>query len=417
MLIPSIDIMDGKAVQLRRGRELVLASERSPVELAREFNRYGEVAVIDLDAAMGRGNNRELVREICRNADVRVGGGLRDEESVRDILKAGARRVIIGTAAEPEFLSRLPAGRVMVALDQIDNKVVDNAWTTATGESVIERARRLSPYCSGFLSTFVESEGSLTGVDAGAVAELRDAIELPLTIAGGVRDTQEAVSLDAMGVDVQVGMALYTGRLDLGEAVLNGLCFDDAGLIPTVVRDRYGNLLMVAYSSRESLSLALSEGRGVYFSRSRQEIWRKGESSGNVQTLLSCRCDCDRDTIVFTVEQAGPACHRGSYSCFNTGTGRDFDLAALFELIKDRARRPAETGGSGKPSYTRQLLADRDKLRRKIMEEAYEVVSYSSRDNLRWEIADLLYFVSVLAASEGIEWEDIVGELAGRNGC
>lgn len=416
MLIPSIDIMDGKAVQLRRGREHVLTSERSPVELAREFNRYGEVAVIDLDAAMGRGSNRELVREICRHADVRVGGGLKDEESVRDVLKAGARRVIIGTAAEPEFLSRLPAGRVMVALDQIDDKVVDNAWTTSTGESVIERARRLSPYCSGFLSTFVESEGSLTGVDTRAVAELRDAVERPLTIAGGVRDTQEAVALDAMGVDVQVGMALYTGRLDLGGAVIDGLAFDNAGLIPTVVKDRFGNVLMVAYSSRESLALALAEGKGIYFSRSREAIWRKGETSGNVQTLLSCRSDCDRDTVIFTVEQTGPACHSGSYSCFGNGAKRDFDLPALFELVKDRARSSPEAGGGARPSFTRELLANKDKLRKKIMEEAYEVVSFSSRDNLRWEIADLLYFVSVLASSEGIEWEEIVSELAGRNG-
>ncbi|MGD9683776.1 MAG: phosphoribosyl-AMP cyclohydrolase [Candidatus Obscuribacterales bacterium] len=408
MLIPSIDIMDGKAVQLRRGRDHVLTSDRSPVDLAREFNRYGEVAVIDLDAAMGRGNNRELVREICRNADVRVGGGLKDEESVRDVLKAGARKVIIGTAAEPEFLSRLPAGRVMVALDQIDNKVLDNAWTTSTGESVIERARRLSPYCSGFLSTFVESEGSLTGVDTRAVAELRDAVELPLTIAGGVKDTGEAVALNAMGVDVQVGMALYTGRLDLGEAFINGLEFDAGGLIPTVVRDRFGNVLMVAYSTRESLALALAEGRGIYFSRSRKEIWRKGETSGNVQTLLSCRADCDSDTVVFTVEQKGPACHSGSYTCFGSGAGRDFDLPGLFEIIRSRM------DASEKPSYTRELLANRNKLNKKIMEEAYEVVSFSSRDNLRWEIADLLYFVSVLAASEGIEWDEIVSELAGR---
>src|ERR1700752_689253 len=98
MLVPSIDIMSGKAVQLRQGKEFVLQSDRDPIDLAREFNRYGEVAVIDLDAATGKGSNRELIREICRHCDARVGGGIRDEESGRQLLGSGARRIILGTA-------------------------------------------------------------------------------------------------------------------------------------------------------------------------------------------------------------------------------------------------------------------------------------------------------------------------------
>ncbi len=116
MLVPSIDLQGGKAVQLRQGKELVLTSERDPVDLAREFNRYGEVAVIDLDAAMGKGNNRELIKEMCKVADVRVGGGIRDVATGRELLKAGASALILGTMAKPEILSELPPDRVMVAL-------------------------------------------------------------------------------------------------------------------------------------------------------------------------------------------------------------------------------------------------------------------------------------------------------------
>src|SRR5271163_4652441 len=104
MLVPSIDLQNGKAVQLRQGKEFVLQSDRDPVELAREFNRYGEVAVIDLDAAMGTGSNLSLVEKICRVADVRAGGGIRDIDTGRKLLKAGAKQIIIGTKATEDFL-------------------------------------------------------------------------------------------------------------------------------------------------------------------------------------------------------------------------------------------------------------------------------------------------------------------------
>lgn len=412
MIIPSIDIMDGRAVQLRQGRTHVLTSEKSPVELAKEFNRYGEVAVIDLDAALGSGSNRELVKELCRVADVRAGGGVRDVESARDLLRAGAKKVIIGTAAEPELLSKLPADRVMVALDQVDGKVVDHGWKTSTGESVFERAERLSPFCSSFLSTFVSGEGCMEGVDENMVVELRDGLKRPLTIAGGVSSTSDAVSLNKLGVDVQVGMALYTGKLDLGESLSDSLKWTADGLIPTIVQDTFGNVLMVAYSSKESLITALADGTGTYFSRSRNQIWEKGETSGNLQTLISCRTDCDSDALVFTVLQDGVACHNGSYTCFNNDTVRPFDLQSLFNIIAER--KAAITEGQ-ELSYTQKLLTKRSMLNKKIMEEAYEVVSHTDRENLKWEIADLLYFVSVLASAEGISWKEIQNELGGRH--
>jgi phosphoribosyl-ATP pyrophosphohydrolase len=398
-------------VQLRQGRKLVLTSEKSPIDLAEEFNRYGEVAVIDLDAALGKGDNRQLVKDICRVADVRAGGGVRDVEAARDLLRAGARKVIIGTAAEPDLLSKLPADRIMVALDQVDGTVVDNGWRGTTGESVLDRAKRLSPYCSSFLSTFVKGEGCMQGIDEKAVIRLRDELDRPLTIAGGVANTSDAVSLSNLGVDVQVGMSLYTGQLDLGESFVNSLKWNSSGLIPTLVQDCYGNVLILAYSSRESLKEALSTGMGVYFSRSRQEIWRKGDTSGNTQRLISCRADCDSDAISFTVEQKGVACHRGSYSCFKNETVRPFDIERLFEVI---SKRRGTVDDNSESSYTQKLLSDRTLLSKKIMEEAYEVVSFSSRDNLKWEIADLLYFVSVLANAEGISWQEIENELGGR---
>lgn len=409
MLVASIDIINGKAVQLRQGKEFVLESDATPLELARKFNRYGEVAVIDLDAAMGKGDNRSLIKQICQVCDARVGGGIRDVETAQEYLRAGAKKIIIGTKAEPELLKQLPTNKVMVALDHKNGKVVDQGWTNSTNESVQERAKRLAPYCNSFLSTYVEAEGGLGGMDIEAVKQLRDSLEKPLTVAGGVANTQEVIELSRNGIDVQVGMALYTGRIDLAQSIMDCLKFGPDNLIPTVVQDQNQKLLMLAYSSRDSLEKALNSGKGIYFSRSRQELWEKGATSGHKQSLLACRTDCDRDALVFTVLQEGVACHDGSYSCFTrTETVPEFSLPVLFDKIAERKKEMPEK------SYTTKLLKDRKLLLEKISEECQEVMNYTSCENLQWEIADLLYFLSVLAVDEGLSWKQIEGELSGR---
>jgi phosphoribosyl-ATP pyrophosphohydrolase/phosphoribosyl-AMP cyclohydrolase len=411
MLVPSIDIINGKAVQLKQGKEFVLQSDRDPVELAREFNRYGEVAVIDLDAAMGKGNNRELIHQICRVADVRVGGGIRDVETGRELLRAGAKSLIVGTQANPEFLSQFPADRIIVALDHVKGEVVDKGWTSGTGENMFDRADRLDAFCNGYLVTFVENEGGLGGLPQDDAADVLARLKRHVTVAGGIASTKEVVDFSAKGADVQVGMALYKGLVDPVDAVVQSVAFDKFAdkLVPTIVQDITGQVLMLAYSSAESLSRALKEGKGIYYSRSRNEIWEKGLTSGNRQQLISCRMDCDRDSILFKVQQVDAACHRGSYSCFGQVTAaRRFSIPQLYEILQQRKVELPEK------SYSATLFTNRRKLLKKLMEEAYEVCSFDSKDNLRWEIADLIYFASVLAVDEGVTWEEIESELGGR---
>lgn len=410
MMIPSIDLMNGKAVQLRQGKELVMTSSTDPMELAREFNRYGEIAVIDLDAALGQGDNLELIQRICRIADVRAGGGIRDKARGKALLRAGARRIIIGTAATPEFLSEFPKERVMVALDHRDGEVVDMGWTRGSGESLFDRAKRLAPYCCSFLCTFVADEGTLTGVDVDKVHDVVKQLPRPVTVAGGIASAGEVIALSKLGMDVQVGMALYTGMLDPVEAVVGSLDFDKVDQMPTIVQDDAGQVLMLAYSTPESLRLALKEGKGIYFSRSRQELWEKGKTSGHIQQLISCRTDCDQDALLFTVRQTGPACHTEAYSCFGSGLQqRRFSLPALFEILKSRKESMPEG------SFTTSLLKDRKRLMRKLMEEAFEVCISENRSEYTWEIADALYFLSVIAVDENVEWSDIEAELGGRH--
>ncbi len=259
-----------------------------------------------------------------------------------ELLKAGARRLIIGTRATPEFLAKFPKGQVMVALDHRGEVVVDQGWANSTGETIWDRAERLAPFCSGFLTTFVEGEGCLEGMNIEAVKNLKQKLPGQLTVAGGIKETSEVAQISALGVDAGWrGGGLYKGLVDPGAAVVESIKFDGAGLVPTVVQDQSGQVLMMAFSSPESLKIALSEGRGVYYSRSRQEIWRKGETSGSVQELISCRADCDRDCLLFTVRQSGSACHNNTYSCFGQASSdRRFSLPELFDIIKDRKQSP-----------------------------------------------------------------------------
>ncbi len=405
MIIPSIDLMGGRAVQLRGGADKILESPEDPIDLARRFAFHGEVAVIDLDAALGRGDNRDLVRRLCRAAPCRVGGGARREEDVVDLIKAGATRVIVGTAAEPEFLRRFPPGWLIVALDARHGRTVDQGWRRDTGETPAGRARRLEAFCSGFLFTQVEVEGTLAGAPLAPVRELQKATSRPLTVAGGVKDVDEVRALHRLGVDVQIGMALYTGRIDL-DAATAAIPDWTRGPLPTIARDPDGRVLMLAWSTPESLRAALAERRGVYHSRSRRALWRKGETSGHTQELLRVRYDCDADALLFTVRQTGPACHSGLPTCF--GEAPAFDLRTLQRIVASRRGAPAG-------SYTARLLAGRDLVRAKVREEAGEVCSAPDRKNLVWELADLFYHATALMEAEGVALEEIEAELRGRH--
>ena len=331
MIIPSIDLMNGRAVQLRHGREFVLDGG-DPLERLEQFAVAGEVAVVDLDAALGQGSNAALIRTMVRRAPCRVGGGIRSLDAARAWLDAGARKVVLGTAASPELCGELPRDRVIAAVDAERGEVVVDGWRTKTGANVLDRIAQLAPVVGGFLFTQVEHEGAMAGFDLEAV---RDAVQAAgtarVTAAGGITSAADIAALDAAGADAQVGMALYTGRLALGEAVAAPLTKPlDGDVWPTVVCDELGRTLGLVWSTRESLERAVAERRGIYWSRSRAALWVKGETSGNTQELLRVELDCDRDALRFTVRQQGVGfCHLERSSCWS----EPFDLGVLERVI------------------------------------------------------------------------------------
>jgi phosphoribosylformimino-5-aminoimidazole carboxamide ribotide isomerase len=231
MIFPCIDLMDGKVVQLVQGREKALEAD-SPEEMLRRFAAFPEIQVIDLDAALGRGSNDELVRWLASRAAVRVGGGVRTVERARALVEQGARKVIVGTSAftgngvNEAFLTivRDAIGRdcLLIALDSKDGRIVVKGWQESTDLTAEKVLGALEPYCSGFLCTYVDKEGMMQGTDLDWFRRLRAATPLEITAAGGITTMDDVRALLAMDVHAALGMAIYTGRLKLDElAVLN----------------------------------------------------------------------------------------------------------------------------------------------------------------------------------------------------
>jgi len=225
MIIPCIDLMDGKVVQLVQGRDKALEGD-APLEMLRKFAAFPEIQVIDLDAAMGKGENSTLVELVATRAKCRVGGGVRTPERAQRLVELGAHRVIVGTAAFTPALQEITAAvgaeRVIVALDSKNGKIVVKGWREATDFTAEEVVSRLEPYCSGFLCTYVDKEGMMQGTDLEWFRRLRAATKHELTAAGGITTLDDVRALTALNIHSALGMAIYTGRLDLSElAALN----------------------------------------------------------------------------------------------------------------------------------------------------------------------------------------------------
>jgi phosphoribosylformimino-5-aminoimidazole carboxamide ribotide isomerase len=226
MIIPCIDLMDGKVVQLVQGREKVLEG-KSVDEMLRLFMGFPEIQVIDLDAAMGQGSNGHILEYLAARAMIRAGGGVRDAARAAELLRQGVYRVIVGTAAftndgiNESFLSDLRDAigpeRLTIALDSRSGHIVVKGWRAAINVAALDVVRELQPYCSGFLCTYVDKEGMMQGTDLDWFRDLRRATDHELIAAGGITTMDDVKALSDLNVHCAIGMSIYTGRLTLDE--------------------------------------------------------------------------------------------------------------------------------------------------------------------------------------------------------
>jgi phosphoribosylformimino-5-aminoimidazole carboxamide ribotide isomerase len=232
MLIPSIDLMGGRIVQLVQGKELKLAFDDFEHWIQR-FSKYPMVQLIDLDAAMRQGSNRALIEQIARRLPCQVGGGIGSIERAQEMLAAGARRVIVGSALfnaagaveagdtrtlvrrdfAKELVGAVGAEHLVFSVDTREGRIAIKGWQQQVDLTPEAAMAVLEPFCAAFLYTHIDREGTMQGFPLEAARRLRDATKRQLIVAGGIRDQSEIDALSAMGVDAVAGMAVYLGRL------------------------------------------------------------------------------------------------------------------------------------------------------------------------------------------------------------
>jgi phosphoribosylformimino-5-aminoimidazole carboxamide ribotide isomerase len=227
MLIPSIDLKAGKIVQLVQGERQALEFENFEEWIAR-FSSFPLIQLIDLDAALGTGHNRDLVREFAHRLPCQVGGGVRSIETAQQMLSIGARRVILGSSlirdGQPDVVfAKEVAGAVgpeklVFAIDSRQGRVAIKGWRQLTAIAPLEMIAALDAWCGAFLYTHIDTEGLMQGIPLDIVHQLRASTSKQLIVAGGIASSEQIDQLDALGIDAVVGMAIYTGRLKLSES-------------------------------------------------------------------------------------------------------------------------------------------------------------------------------------------------------
>ena len=457
-LYPAIDIKDGQCVRLKKGlfNDVTVYSDK-PYEIARGFEQDGAkfIHTVDLDGALkGRGVNADTIRKIVSsvNIPVQMGGGVRTLENIKEVLDLGVYRVIIGTKAveNPDFIKqaidKFGPEHIVVGVDAKDGLVAVEGWEKVSDKTALSLALAMKDMgVQTIVYTDISKDGMLQGPNIEQTKLLSDKTGINIIASGGMSCVQDLKNINDAGIHgAIIGKALYENRINLKDAVdmfesgssvieaskkLNtSLSFSDFklnsdGLIPVVVQDYVNNeVLMVAYMNEEAYNHTVNTGVMTYYSRSRSELWLKGETSGHYQYVHSLTADCDLDTILAKVTQVGAACHTGSYSCFfNEIQNRSSKQEAhnpmkvfeeVFSVIEDRKEHPKEG------SYTNYLFDKGiDKILKKVGEEATEIVIAAKNPNpneIKYEIADFLYHMMVLMAEKGVTWEEVTTELANR---
>lgn len=422
-LIPSIFIHQGKAVKWFDNMEVLTDDV---VELAKKYSESGadELIVFDLSTTDKEHDNAiDLMKKINRliRIPMSAGGNIRRQEDVKKILYAGAKKAILnlskstGVELIEEVSKRFGMDKIAVSLNDFDRLYKSQHLITEYASEIIFMHR---PDLDSVTNTTNLPTVILTDVlEEKEVYRIlkKDGIE---GISGRfVSQTELKLQEFKEKCEEQgIQMTSFASMMDFSEFKLN-----PEGLVPVIVQDYKTNeVLMMAYMNKEAFEHTIKTGKMTYFSRSRNALWVKGETSGHFQYVKSLTVDCDKDTILAKVEQIGAACHTGNPTCFFTPlVGNDYDetnplkvFESVYETILDRKKNPKEG------SYTNYLFDKGiDKILKKVGEEATELVIAAKNPNpeeIKYELSDFLYHAMVLMVERGVTWEDITKELADR---
>ena len=427
-------LKDGKALQNPEGE--MLSGGENVTALAIDYSNYGADAITLYDFSNGDAEHDAAlhrIKEMAQAVDIPVfgGGNIKRMEDVKKLIYAGCQKVFLNYAKESnielthEVSGKFGKEKIMASVRS--EKALTEAFQHAQllggillpytlAETAYQKAKELPKEdCPGLLFT-----GSVPADWNGDVAAPAKALAMDACV-GICEDAFQKKDFDFMSLkhalkETGIAMNTYEASISFDELKLNS-----DGLLPVVVQDyKTQEVLMVAYMNREAFETTVRTGRMTYFSRSRQELWVKGLTSGHFQYVKELRIDCDNDTLLAKVHQIGAACHTGNRSCFYRPIlKKEYDdtnplkvFEDVYAVIQDRKVHPKEG------SYTNYLFDKGiDKILKKVGEEATEIVIAAKNpdpEEIKYEISDFLYHVMVLMAERGVSWADITKELARR---
>ena len=422
-LIPCIFIYEGKAVKWFDDKEVL---SEDVIDLAKKYSERGadELLVFDLSVTDEDHDNAiGLIKKINRfiRIPMIVGGNVRRQEDVKKILYAGAKQAIVDLAKNgsiellEDVSKRFGKEKIAVSLNDFDKLYKSRQLIAEYASEIIFMHR---PDLDSVMNTTDIPTVILTDVmEESEVFRILKCSGIEGISGKFVSQLEFSLfTFKAKCEEQNIKMVSLQSAMDFSEFKLNS-----EGLIPVIVQNyKTGEVLMMAYMNQEAFENTIKTGKMTYFSRSRNELWIKGETSGHYQYVKSLTIDCDKDTILAKVDQIGAACHTGNPTCFfQPLVGNDYDetnplqvFESTYETILDRKINPKEG------SYTNYLFDKGiDKILKKIGEEATELVIAAKNpdpEEIKYELSDFLYHAMVLMVERGVTWEDIIRELADR---
>ncbi|MFI3206727.1 MAG: 1-(5-phosphoribosyl)-5-[(5-phosphoribosylamino)methylideneamino]imidazole-4-carboxamide isomerase [Clostridia bacterium] len=347
IILPAIDIKDGNCVRLLRGDySTVQIVANDILDTAKSFEHDGArwLHMVDLDGAKEKVPvNMQKVLDVKKNTKLKIeiGGGIRDMNTLEKYIDCGIDRVILGSAAlyNPDFVKEAVkkySKQIAVGIDALDGKVATEGWTETSQTDYIDMAKQMEDIGVKYIIfTDISKDGTLNGPNLDMLDKINRSVSSHIIASGGVSNIKDILDLHNLDLYGAIaGKALYTNNLNLSTAVtasqkiskkLASFNFEDeleryfvkSDLIPAIVQEAStGKILMLAYMNMESMQKTMETGYTWFYSRSRNELWNKGATSGHTQKVVSLTSDCDDDTLLIQVNQIGPACHTGNHSCF-----------------------------------------------------------------------------------------------------
>lgn len=453
-IIPCLDITNGRVVKGKQFKELKDIDD--PLPLAKLYDQSGadELIMYDITATTeGTKLFIETIEEIAKEISIplTVGGGIASIQDISRVLQAGANKVSLNSAAiaNPSLINEAAAtfgsNSLVVGIDV--KQVAPQQWhafthggTKDSNRDVIEWAKEVVERGAGELViNSMDNDGMKKGFNIPLLMALNEAVSAPMIASGGAGSIQDFLDVfkntnvsgalaasvfhygevDIPTLNKQLLQAEENTDIPLQHFDVTNISFDEQGLIPAIVQHaETGDVLMLAYMNEESLRKSIQTKQTWFYSRSRNELWNKGATSGNTQVITKMELDCDSDSILVNVLPSGPACHTGENSCFSTPilSGRSSSRTVLYQLAQKIAARkinPVEG------AYTTYLFNEGiDKILKKIGEETSEVIiGAKNNDNVEvtWEISDLVYHMLVLMEELGVSIQQIQDELLQRH--